>query len=1529
MNLRPFEEMGVEGVTLTLEAARRAIAQIDPDEGVSPYRREGFEPILRACQARLDAEGGYLPDRLALAPDQSLPAADEKLSVSDRWVLFARRRSDSFLLTDVANLRQSVERVAEKNELPGPARMLVMGPAETPTQDVWKRLSHRVGETAGEAEPALSAEMGNLFFPKPFNDEQIEIVRRLEAADGIVVQGPPGTGKTHTISNIICHYMATGRRVLVASHGEPALAVLRDQLPEGVRDLAISITATEREGFRQLETAVRLLQSVVDSIRPGEQAKLIRDLENSVVGLRGRMASIDAEIERLALVHLAPAFGEGHPVALARKVALSGQRFGWFEDRPSGISAEFAPSDNDIAALRAARLNLGSQLEHIACVLPSVEDLPDAEAVAQLHDDLIRSGRFAEGASRDAPIRLRIDSPAAAGQALRAAAALETLRRTRALVDEGVWLKTLADRSIMSNGTDGLIDLVREFITDAQPIVRERERYLALPVDLPEGFVMPTADVAALVGRLAAGEQVYGYFAFRERALRPIVEAIRVQGRAPADASEWAHVQDHLAWREQVEALEVRWRALADEIGAPAVASVRELAQLVACLDAVLVEAAEAMQVLDKVFAQFVPAGGSPRNLWSDPARLSAAAETFRNAVAAAQLAASKAEVARLKALFPVSTGKVGKLARDFLAEAVGRERVEVEQVARLWFALRRLIGQLNQHRAAFDVVRAVTSALEAAGAPIWARRLRSEPAESQADPLIPADWRNAWDWAAAAAFLKLIDDRERLKAIADERVSLDAELRKTFEQLVRERTFYELGRSLTGRARSALMMFATALRKTGKGTGKGATRHRRDARTAMAQCYDAVPCWIMPTWRVAEQLPGEVGSFDLVIMDEASQSDIRELPALLRGKKILVVGDDKQVSPTAAFIENAKINRLEHSLPNGQPFKTLLLPGSSLYDLAKVMFPDKLITLREHFRCVEPIIRFSMPFYPEPLVPLRVPTAQERLDPPLVDIYVPEGRRTGDKNPREAEIIVEEIRKFVFDPSLSRVEVQDLWRTIGVISLIGGKQAALINRMLLDELGEEIMRRHRIACGDSATFQGDERDVVFLSMVADPVSKQSQTARHFEQRFNVALSRARDRLVLVRSVREEELKPEDLKARVIRHFRNPMAGASVPTGDLEEMCNSDFERDVLRRLIERGYRVTPQVGALGYRIDLVVEGANGQRLAVECDGDGYHEPERWGTRLKSPTAASPHSGARWIRGWLARTCLYGQACGTCLRRIMLPTQSGELLSSHQCSDARMRRPTRPFTVEIKSSRRPVSIRTPAPALVDPPRAEPLPRDLLLGDPWTTVQDRRPAQEAALTEAHSVFSRLAISALGPVQTAAPLRGGPRRLEHEAVGPAQPRRAERRAEAGQARILPDLLTLARVGEPPSPETEKRSAPRRKLQSPKVQGRVEPAAETSPGLDHGALRDAGQEHSEPAEMEAPALFDPLAMAAAAQGAMPPSPSSEVMTSAEGGSPRPGRRSREVCPGWVYRAACRKAKRRGEPRPQRIAGAKWKRR
>src|SRR4030081_2170338 len=113
--------------------------------------------------------------------------------------------------------------------------------------------------------------------------------------------------------------------------------------------------------------------------------------------------------------------------------------------------------------------------------------------------------------------------------------------------------------------------------------------------------------------------------------------------------------------------------------------------------------------------------------------------------------------------------------------------------------------------------------------------------------------------------------------------------------------------------------------------------------------------------------------------------------------------------------------------------------------------------------------------------------------------------------------------------------------RNIGVISLIGNAQANRIYTRLITELGAEVIEKHRIMCGNASTFQGQERDIIFLSMVACPSTSRAQTARLMEQRFNVAMSRARDRMYLVRSVAASMLSAKDLKAAVIEHFRNPM----------------------------------------------------------------------------------------------------------------------------------------------------------------------------------------------------------------------------------------------------------------------------------------------------------------------------------------------------------------------------------------------------
>src|SRR6185437_1069418 len=82
-------------------------------------------------------------------------------------------------------------------------------------------------------------------------------------------------------------------------------------------------------------------------------------------------------------------------------------------------------------------------------------------------------------------------------------------------------------------------------------------------------------------------------------------------------------------------------------------------------------------------------------------------------------------------------------------------------------------------------------------------------------------------------------------------------------------------------------------------------------------------------------------------------------------------------------------------------------------------------------------------------------------------------------------------------------------------------------------------------------------------------------------------------------------------------HFSEPMPNVVNPSLDLIDLCQSEFERTVFMALIERGYRVIPQVGSVGISIDMVVEGESGRRLAIECDGDLYHGPERWADDMR------------------------------------------------------------------------------------------------------------------------------------------------------------------------------------------------------------------------------------------------------------------------------------------------------------------------
>ncbi|WP_239795503.1 AAA domain-containing protein [Candidatus Nitrotoga arctica] len=380
------------------------------------------------------------------------------------------------------------------------------------------------------------------------------------------------------------------------------------------------------------------------------------------------------------------------------------------------------------------------------------------------------------------------------------------------------------------------------------------------------------------------------------------------------------------------------------------------------------------------------------------------------------------------------------------------------------------------------------------------------------------------------------------------------------------------------------------------------------EARQLMKKCVDAVPVWIMPISIMAESFDPRTTRFDVVIIDEASQADLNALIPLYMGKQVIIVGDHEQVTPLGVGKGQAILNNLIKSMLKDIPLAHLFDNMSSIYDIGRQSFGEG-VRLVEHFRCVPEIIAFSNKLsYDGEILPLRESNSTN-IKPACVACRVDGGIREGDTNKAEAERIIATIKAMIRHPMYAG-------KSIGIISMLGNDQAVLIQSMLHKEVeGIEIEKR-RIQAGISGEFQGDERDIIFLSMVDS--SSVVGTLRTvgvgaFEQtkkRYNVAVSRAKDQLWVVHSFDPAlHLNIDDLRFKLLQHVKDPLASLRAFNQE-EGNTESPFEREVLKRLTDAGFKVKTQWQVGYFRIDIVVEGG-GKRLAVECDGDRYHPMEQ------------------------------------------------------------------------------------------------------------------------------------------------------------------------------------------------------------------------------------------------------------------------------------------------------------------------------
>lgn len=1171
---------------------------------LSPFNPATYAPILKLVASNLDANGKYLE---VLATGEGWPAPGPHLMVTDSWVLLARPRRSHFLLEDLERLKAKVEAAESLPE--GPLSLVT-----PPSNDmvVPEPVRFRGLSTTGVGEGGRIEE---LYFPLPSNEEQITIIEQLEHAPGVTVQGPPGTGKTHTIANVICHYLATGRRVLVTSRGEPALQVLQEKLPADVRPLTVALLSSDRDGVRQFQASIEAIQRQVSQLNRQETTCAIEMLKAAIDRTHGDLVKLDHRVNQIAVAQLGDIEVDGEKLR-AQKAAeflLNGAEVhGWLDDELTLAPAHQAPlGENDFAALRLARRSVGADLVYLGAELAVADALPTAEQIGELHRTLMGLKEIDHAIAEVPGLAVRANTNEVQQAVQELAKSIElAIQEAEALETNAAGWGPAFREKCRTASYAAERSAFEALFSDIDRLVAARADFLKRPVVFsPEGLSAPKTIEA--VARAAATGKPFGILAIGVGDAKQHLAGVRVSGLAPQDADAWQHVQRYVQLHQELASFVARWNTFAEPLSLPSLSegtldlrhieklatAARQAHRLGTHLDRVLTNQA------GQVFTD-VPTA----KLHGGTADLREVAQSLQKHLVRSRLARAAEGLTSLQEKLGGKTGAISDKLREFSLHMLGNGLCTPEQVTSEYVALMaelRRITSLGPHLA---MIISAAEHIRTAGAVRWSERITHHACAGVGDDtIVPAQWRKSWTWARLRGHLESIEARDELRQLATQRSELSKGLQRLYSDLVAKSAWLETKNNATPKIMSALNGYATAIRRIGQGTGTNAPRYRRDARDAMNDAAGAVPCWIMNHARISEAMPADIGAFDLVIVDEASQSDLWALPAILRGKKILVVGDDKQVSPDGGFISAELITSLRQRFLGDQPFQADMTPEKSLYDLAARVFAAHQVMLREHFRCVAPIIAYSnKTFYKGAIRPLRVPLASERIDPPLVDVYIPSGYRDKkDRNKEEAEFIVQEIEAILNDSTFAR-------KTIGVVSLLGIEQSKYIDELVRTAFSASELMRRKFLCGEPRAFQGSERDIVFLSIVADRDRHHAASRMGDEQRFNVAASRARDRMYLVRSVELGDLSQVDLRRSLVEHFSKPMVVTEGVDENPIRLCESGFEREVFTMLTEKGYRVIPQVKVGEFRIDMVVEGTDDKRLAIELDGDEFHGPDRW-----------------------------------------------------------------------------------------------------------------------------------------------------------------------------------------------------------------------------------------------------------------------------------------------------------------------------
>ena len=1006
----------------------------------------------------------------------------------------------------------------------------------------------------------------NLLCPLDADASQLAAVAA--AADGktFVLQGPPGTGKSQTITNLIAHCLSQGKRVLFVAEKAAALDVVQRRLTAvGLAPYVLELHSHKSGKQQVLEQFKNALDST-STDEPADWDYTTRKLQDEQEHLnlyvtalhkpRGGGLSVFRTLARLNKVQAAPKF------ELPAKCA----------DSKEGLAQLLAEAGN----LRDAAIPVMpvSTNPWRGCSLPNWQvDLPSKVSDA-IDQTLSRIDTFNDSARRLATA-IGANAPTTLGDI---ASLCEVASLLESAPPHGTLIESPANWATMQRQGQEIVDLVTQ---RTRAITSLRERY---------DDALFTLDVPALAKRFRKFASSFWLIAWwKLRDARRALRAIAHSGHL----SDGTQVVNDLELAESTRALDVR---LAD-------ANAQGLAIYGDNWKAERSDASALESVLS----------------W---------ATTFQRAISSSRTGLLPESLHRTEELTALAVAARAQLVEfrssiQQLSDLLGRNlQAEFEQAPAPWQELRgqltRWQGDIRSLRNWRSFVLAAKTLSEAGCAAVVSALERGEIAPEQIVSSLERGIFKSWISREldSEPILKTFDGSQHARHVA---------------------SFAELDRAHLGSCRVVARARVSKRTPTSGTTSGGevgtlqrelAKKRRQMSIRNLLQEIPALasrlkPCFLMSPMSVAQYLdPKTTPKFDVIVFDEASQITTHDaIGALARGTNAVVVGDSKQLPPTSFFQGGDDEDSDDET--GGEELESIL------DECLAAGLPER--RLDWHYRSRhENLIAFSnFHYYGNRLNTF--PSAAEHAIGRGVSFREVKGFYDKGKsrtNKAEGAAVVADLLARLKAPGA------DL-RSYGIVTFSQAQQKYVED--LLDAARQkhpEIesffvfdadKRPEPIIVKSLENIQGDERDVMIFSICYGP-NELGVTSMNFgpinsdggERRLNVAITRAREELVVFSTLFPEHIDLSRTKSIGVKHLktfldyarRGPRAiSEALATGSSDEF-DSPFEEEVCSRLRARGLDVRTQIGCAGYRIDLGIchpDLPGKYVLGVECDGKAYH----------------------------------------------------------------------------------------------------------------------------------------------------------------------------------------------------------------------------------------------------------------------------------------------------------------------------------